>query len=258
MSSTFPATSMRTVSRCRASGTTPLTVAPAGELSHLRLFRDRAHQRPHAEQLLHLHFDLGLQRRIVAQEELGVLAALPDALIAVGIPGARLLDDVGLGGEIDQQRGVADPLVEQHVELGLLERRRHLVLHHLDPHPAADDDLALLDRTDAADVETERGVELERLATGGGLGVAEHDADLFAELVDEHHRGVGAIDGAGQLAERLAHEAGLEPDVAVAHVAFDFGLGHQRRDRIDDDDVDRAGADQDLDDLEALLPGVGL
>ena len=164
----------------------------------------------------------------------------------------------GLGGEVHQQRGVADALVEHDVELGLPERRRDLVLDHLHPHVVADDRLALLDRADAADVEPERGVELERLAAGGGLGVAEHDADLLAQLVDEDHGAVGAVDGAGQLAERLAHEPGLEAHVAVAHLALDFGLGHQGRDRVDDHDVHRAGAHQDLDDLERLLAGVGL
>ena len=53
-----------------------------------------AHAGVHAEQLLHLALDLGHERRVVAQEQLGVLPALADALIAVGVPGARLLDDV--------------------------------------------------------------------------------------------------------------------------------------------------------------------
>jgi recombination protein RecA len=46
--------------------------------------------------------------------------------------------------------------------------------------------------------------------------------------------------------------------VAVAHLALDLGAGHERRDRVDDDDVERAGADQHVGDLERLLPGVGL
>ncbi len=65
-------------------------------------------------------------------------------------------------------------------------------------------------------------------------------------------------DGAGELAQRLAHEAGLQAHVGVAHLAFDFGLGHERRHRVDDDDVDGAGAHQRLGDLERLLAGVGL
>ncbi len=63
---------------------------------------------------------------------------------------------------------------------------------------------------------------------------------------------------AGQLAQRLAHEPGLQAHVAVAHFALDFGLGHQRRHRVDDDEVHRAGTHQDFHDLERLLAGVRL
>ncbi len=46
--------------------------------------------------------------------------------------------------------------------------------------------------------------------------------------------------------------------MALAHLTFDLGLGYERGDRVDDHDVHGAGADQDLDDLERLLAGVGL
>ncbi len=46
--------------------------------------------------------------------------------------------------------------------------------------------------------------------------------------------------------------------MGVAHLAFDLGLGHQRRDRVDDDDVHAARAHQHVGDLKALLAGVGL
>ena len=46
--------------------------------------------------------------------------------------------------------------------------------------------------------------------------------------------------------------------MALAHVAVDLGLGHQRRHRVDDDDVHRARAHQRLADLQRLLAGVGL
>ena len=67
-----------------------------------------------------------------------------------------------------------------------------------------------------------------------------------------------AGDGARQLPQRLAHQARLQADVGVAHVALDLGLRHQRRDRVDHDDVERAGADQGLGDLQRLLAGVRL
>ena len=78
-----------------------------------------------------------------------------------------------------------DPFAVHHVELGLAERRRHLVLHHLDPRPAADHGVAVLDARDAADVHPDRGIELQRPPAGRGFGIAEHDADFLAQLVDE-------------------------------------------------------------------------
>ena len=63
---------------------------------------------------------------------------------------------------------------------------------------------------------------------------------------------------AGELAQRLAHEAGLQAGQRIAHLAFDFGLGRERGDRVDDDEVDRGRAHQRIDDLERLLAGVGL
>ncbi len=77
-------------------------------------------------------------------------------------------------------------------------------------------------------------------------------------LVDEDHAGRVAGGGRGQLAQGLAHQARLQAHVRVAHLAFDFGLGHQRRHRIDDDHVDGAGAHQLVDDFQSLLTIVGL
>ncbi len=44
----------------------------------------------------------------------------------------------------------------------------------------------------------------------------------------------------------------------IAHLAFELGLRRQRRDRIDDEHVDGAGAHQSVGDLERLLAGIGL
>ena len=46
--------------------------------------------------------------------------------------------------------------------------------------------------------------------------------------------------------------------MAVAHLAFELGARHQGRHLVDDQDVDRAGADQRIGDLQRLLPGVRL
>ena len=46
--------------------------------------------------------------------------------------------------------------------------------------------------------------------------------------------------------------------MAVAHLALDLGLGHERRHRVDDHHRDRVRAHEHLGDLERLLAGVGL
>ena len=63
---------------------------------------------------------------------------------------------------------------------------------------------------------------------------------------------------AGELAQRLAHEPGLQADGGVAHLALELGARHERGDRVDDDDVDGAAADEHVADLERLLAGVRL
>ena len=73
--------------------------------------------------------------------------------------------------------------------------------------------------------------------------------------IDEH---VGALDVGGELAQRLAHQARLQAGQLVAHLALDLGLRHERRDRVDDDDVDAARAHEHVGDLERLLAGVRL
>jgi hypothetical protein len=109
--------------------------------------------------------------RVVLQELLGVLAPLPDPFIAVGEPGAGFLDHAGLHAEIEQLAGLGDALAIHDVEFDLLERRRDLVLDHLDAGLVAHHLVAVLDRADAADVEADGGVELQRVAARRGLGL---------------------------------------------------------------------------------------
>src|SRR6516162_3817394 len=203
-------------------------------------------------------FDLGGDVGIGFEESLCVLAALSDALAVIGEPGARFLDHARFHPEIDELAALRHAFPVHDVELDLLERRRELVLDHLDAGLVADHLVAFLDRPDPADVEAHRGVEFERVPAGGGLGRAVHDADLHADLVDEDHHGVGAVDRGGELAQRLAHQARLQAGLAVAHFAFELGAWNERRDRIDDQHVDRARAHQRIGDFERLLAGVGL
>src|SRR5690606_2970421 len=144
------------------------------------------------ELLLDPLLDLVGEAGVVAQELAGVLLALPELVALVGVPGAGLADDPLLDADVDERALAADAHAVEDVELGLLERRRDLVLDDLDAGAVADHVGTVLERLDAADVQPDRRVELQRAPTGGGLRRAEHHADLLAQLVDEDRRGARA------------------------------------------------------------------
>src|SRR5271165_388395 len=206
----------------------------------------------HAGLLAHALLDRVRHCRMLAQERLGVLPPLADALAVEAEPRAGLLD------QVDQLAHLADALAVHDVELHLPERRRQLVLHHLHPGLVADRRLAFLDRADPPDLQPDRGVELQRVAARGGLRVAEHHADLQPDLVEEDEHRLRARHVAGQLAQRLAHQAGMQADMAVAHLTLELRARHQCRHAVDHHHVDRAGAHEGVADLQRLLAGVGL
>src|SRR3954447_8931807 len=106
-----------------------------------------------AQLLLDLLLDLVGEVGVVAQEVADVLLALPELIGLVGVPGAGLLHDPLLDADIDQRALTADALAVHDVELGLLERRRDLVLHDLHPGAVTDRVATVLQRLDAPDVE---------------------------------------------------------------------------------------------------------
>src|SRR5678816_3630134 len=154
-------------------GTDSSRERPSGLLPGARLLRSvvdhdlRIHLRigTHAEDTLHLLLDFGHQHRIVLQIHLRVFSALSNPLRAVAIHRTSLVDDPRLGSDIEHQARMADPLGVHDIELSLLERRGNLVLHDLHAYVRPDDVLLLLHRTNAANVETHRRIELERLST---------------------------------------------------------------------------------------------
>src|SRR5688500_20137583 len=75
-----------------------------------------------AEETADLAFDLGEEVGVFLDEVLGVLAALAEAHVAVGEPGAGLLDDLVLDADVDQLAGLGDALAVADVELRLAER----------------------------------------------------------------------------------------------------------------------------------------
>ena len=206
--------------------------------------------------------DLGLQlfqqRGVLLEVFAGLLPALAELHIAVAEPGPGADDQLLFHGQVEHVAFVADAVGVHHVELGDAEGRGHLVLDHFRPHPLADDLLALLELPDAADVDAAGAVELQGPAAGRGLGVAEHHADLLADLVDEDHRRLALADRPGQLPHRLAHQPGLQADVRIADLAFQFLLGDQGGHGVDDDHVHGVGADEHLRDVHGLFAAARL
>ena len=105
-----------------------------------------------------------------------------------------------------------------------------------------------------------RGVELERVAAGGGLRAAEHHADLHADLVDEDDQdalGAWMIEPvslrSAWLISRACRPTWLSPISPSISAS-----GTSAATESIDDDVDRARAHQRVGDLERLLAGVGL
>src|SRR5260370_9249866 len=134
----------------RGTGASPVRPGQSGAATLLlgsgRLLRGCHGAGLNAEVLLHFRFHFRRKVGVILQIELRVLAPLADALLAVGVPGARFLDDPHLGRDVHEQRLVADPLVEHDVELRLSEWRPHLVLPYLHPYVVADHHLPVLHR----------------------------------------------------------------------------------------------------------------
>src|SRR5581483_6672691 len=173
-----------------------------GETTHgppeLRLYFLGTLGRHHATSVAHGSQQLGAQRfvqflgdaRVVLQVLARIFLALPDALAAVAVPSAGFLDQIVVDAQFDQLAFVGCALAVEDFELGLPERRSDCVLHYLDAGFRTDHLLALLNRTDTADVQPHGSIELQRVAAGGGFRVAEHHADLHSNPVDEDHQSI--------------------------------------------------------------------
>ena len=183
---------------------------------------------------------------------------MSDRLPPEPIVGAAPLEDVRLDRTIDQIANCVDPLAVPDVELGLSKWRRQLVLHDLDPGAIAEHGLTLLHRPYAADIEAHGRIVFQRMTAGGRFRRTEHHPDLHAQLIDEDDRRTRSMCSPCQLSERLAHQPCLEADMGRAQVAVELCLGHERRDRVDHDQVDRSALDENLRDVERLLAVVRL
>ena len=117
-------------------------------------------------------------------------------------------------------------------------------------------------------------IEIETVSTGSlgldiALGVGGLPRGRVVEIYGPESSGkttlalhaIAEAQKTGGTAAFVDAEHALDPIYArklVPHLAFDLGARHQGSDRIDHQDVDRVRPHQRVDDLERLLPGVGL
>ncbi len=132
-----------------------------------------------------LLFDFVAEVYVVLQEQACIFTTLTDAFIVVAEPGTALLDDVEFAGEVEDGSFARNAHAVENVEFALGKRSGDFVLHDLYAGAVTDDFFAVLDGGDAADVDTLRGVELQCVTASRRFRVAEHHANLHAELVDE-------------------------------------------------------------------------
>src|SRR5215467_9132812 len=143
----------------------------------------------------------------------GGFPALTDALTPERVPGTALFHDAGFAAEIDDFPIPGNSRAVKNIELRFFKRRSHFVFYNLDPRSSADNIVSLLQRSNTANIHAHGGVELERVAAGGGLRVAKHDADLHANLIDEDDHGLRTGNRTSKFAQSLRHQPGLQSHV---------------------------------------------
>ena len=221
------------------------------------VFGDADTERHAADHLDFFHddlLDLFEYLEVLHQVIFSGFAALADELSVIGDPGTLLLENLVFDAEVEDGARTRNALGVHDIEFALRKGRGDLVFHDLHLGAITDDFAGrFLDLTDTTDVDTDGGEEFEGTATGGGFGATEHHADLFANLIGKDTDAIGAADGGGQAAHRLAHHPSLNANGGVAHLAVELLLGDQGGDGIDDDDVYGTRTDECFDDIEGVF-----
>ena len=83
-----------------------------------------------------------------------------------------------------------DALAVHNLEFGLLKGRRNLVLDHLDTGFVTDHLIAFFDSPNAAYIQTNRGIKLQRVTARGSLRTTKHHANFHSNLIDKDNQGI--------------------------------------------------------------------
>ena len=203
---------------------------------------------------LYLFRDFG----IVVQELNSLFSALTYLVAVIAEPRSRLDDHAFFLRHIDYAAVGGNALAEDDVEFRRLEGGSELVFHDLGAGAVAHYIRAVLDRVALSDLYPHARIKFERSAARGRFGIAEHDAHLFAQLIDEDYAGLSLIDYARELSQSLGHEARLRAHGGLIHLPFYLHAGSERRHRVDDDYIHGVAAHEHFRDVERLFAVVGL
>src|SRR5271170_5490249 len=151
---------------------------------------------------------------MISQELLGVFSTLANSLAGVAKPRARLLDHTGFDAKVEQLPSSTYTFTIHNVELNLPKRGGHLILHNFDPRLIADDFVSLLDLTRSANLQPDRSVEFQGVASGCCLRIAKNHTDFHAHLIKEDQNALALRDTTGNFAQRLTHQPRMQTHVA--------------------------------------------
>ena len=89
-------------------------------------------------------------------------------------------------------------------------------------------DLCAYMLADSAHIQPQARVELQGVSAGSDLAGTKRYTYFLPELVDEEHTSAATVRHTRDLAQGLAHETGLEPNLLVAHVPLKLHERHER------------------------------
>lgn len=151
---------------------------------------------------------------------LGGFAAVANLLVADVEPVPRFGDESHLLTDIKDFAIFGDTFAIDHFDGAGFEWRGDFVLNDLHLAGVADDVRAVFDGFGPTDIDADGSIELKGASTGRGFWIPIDDPNFFTDLVDEDDDGACAIKNAGDFAHALAHQAGLQSDLVIAHHAI--------------------------------------
>ena len=187
-----------------------------------------------------------------------LFATLSNLFAIVTKPRTTLLDKSALYRCIQNASRVGNTFTKDNFEFGGFERRCDLVLYNLYASFATNNVRSILNLVNTSNVQTNAGVEFERLTTCCCFGATKHNANFVTKLVDKDDASVGFVTNCNKLTQCLRHQARLNTHVTFAHVAFKFGFWCQCSNRVHNNEVNSVTTNKVFQNVQRLLTTIWL